>query len=624
MSGFGDILRVDLTGGTIERSRLDGHTVDSVLLGRGYNSRRLLDSLSSGTEPLSPENPLLITCGLLTGSAAPTSARVHVSARSPQTGLLGSSSVGGKVGPALRGSGLQGIEVTGASHTPVYLFIDGDTVELRDAAFLWGLETAEAAAAIMATYDDEGLVMFVIGPAGEKLVPIACIVTQLGHAAGRTGMGAVMGSKMLKAVVVRPHKQKAQADPVVRAAVKDYLDKIKASPRYEDKAAHGTSSAVNWTNEMGMLGTRNYSRPTFDSAAAIDGTSMDRYVERFRSCSRCPVHCKAEVKIESGPYAGLAGERPDFEPIASWGSKSGLEDPEAVIFLHNLCDRLGLDSVSAGNAVAFGMELFEKGMITAHDTNGLELVWGDVEVMEKVVREMAAGEGIGGMLGAGVREAARRIGRGADRYAFHVKGLELTAFDPRGASATGLGYAVSSRGGDFTSVYARHEWSLTEDEALERYGTAEAADRLSPVGKAQMVRTSMAICAVLDSIGLCKIPALTLVNEYDLAMEARLVSTITGTETTPAALFEIGERILNIERLFNQRFGAQQEDDSLPAAFCEEPLTEGPCAGSTVDLDFMVREFYELMGWDEHGVPTLERLRALDLAHYVETTPGDE
>ncbi len=617
MPSVGDILHVDLSRRSTVRRPVDGGIVGRVLLGRGLNSLTLLEKVSAQVGPLDPENPLLFTCGLLTGTQAPSAARVHVSARSPLTGLLGSSSVGGKVGPALRANGVQSVMVWGRARAPVYLLIAGGRAELRDASHLWGLEGPETVARLREELEDDGLVMFLIGPAGEHLLPLACIVTQRGHAAGRTGMGAVMGSKNLKAIVVKGAKEAAETSEEARAAVRRYLAKIKAAPNYADKAAHGTSSAVNLVNEMGMLASYNYERPRFKEAAAIDGTSMDPFVERLRACQRCPVHCKAELHLTSGPYAGLQAERPDFEPIVSWGSKSGLSDPEAIIYLHNLCDRFGIDSVSAGNAVAFAMELWEKGIVTAADTGGLELTWGDVDVMEALIRQMAAGEGFGELLGRGVREAARVIGRGAERYAYHVKGLELTAFDPRGASAAGLGYAVSNRGGDFTSVYARHEFSLTPEQAKALYGDERAADRTSPVGKAAMVKRSIVICAVLDAIGLCKIPALTLVNEFDLSSEAELVSAVAGLPVTPEDLFEIGERIMDIERLFNIRFGAATADDSLPEVFVREPLGEGPAAGNTVELETMIREFYEAMGWSAEGVPTEDRLRELGLEEFV-------
>lgn len=613
MRPLGDILDVDLTARTTARRPLDEAVVRRVLLGRGLNSLTLFGEVGAEVGPLDAANPLLFTCGLLTGTQAPSAARVQVSARSPLTGLLGSSSVGGTVGPAFRANGVQSLQIAGRADAPVYLYISGGAVEVRDASHLWGLDVKESVRALGDEIAELGLVMFLIGPAGEHLLPLACIVTQRGHAAGRTGMGAVMGSKNLKAVVVKTAKDADRASEEARAAVKSYLAKIKAAPNYADKAAHGTSSAVNPVNEMGMLGSYNYQQPRFAEAAAIDGTNMDQYVEKLRGCSRCPVHCKAELRLASGPYAGLEGERPDFEPIVSWGSKSGLADPEAIIYLHSLCDLFGIDSVSAGNAVAFAMQLWEEGIVTAEDTGGLELAWGDATVMEALLRQMAAGEGFGAVLGRGVREAARLIGRGAEKYAYHVKGLELTAFDPRGASATGLGYAVSNRGGDFTSVYARHEFSLTPEQAKDLYGEELAADRTSPVGKAPMVKRSMIICAVLDSIGLCKIPALTLVNEFDLVSEAELVSAVAGLPVTPEELFVIGERILNIERLFNMRFGADAGDDMLPDLFLDEPMPEGPAEGSTIDLDTMLREFYAVMGWTEEGVPTDARLRDLGL-----------
>ncbi len=613
----GDIVAVDLTAGTIARRPLDDGVMAAVLLGRGLNSLTLLRDGAALIDPLDPANPLLFTCGLLTGTSAPTAARVHVSARSPLTGLLGSSSVGGTVGPALRANGVQSLQLSGRAQSPVYLYLAEGSVQIRDASGLWGLDAPETAQRLASDLAEDALTMFIIGPAGEHLLPLACIVTQRGHAAGRTGMGAAMGSKNLKAIVVKGRVEGGSDGDAARAAVGRYLAKITAAPNYADKAAHGTSSAVTFVNDMGILGSYNYERPHFEQAAAIDGASMDQYVERLRSCRRCPVHCKAEVRVSSGPYAGLVGERPDFEAIASWGSKAGVADPEAVIYLHNLCDRFGIDSVSAGNAVAFAMHLWERGVLTIETTGGLRLAWGDVAVMEALIRQMAAGEGLGALLGRGVREAARVIGPEAERYAYHVKGLELTAFDPRGASAAGLGYAVSNRGGDFTSVYARHEFSLTPAQAEALYGDERAADRMSPVGKAAMVKRSMIICAVLDCIGLCKIPALTLVNEFDLSSEAELVSAVAGIPVTPEHLFTIGERIVDIERLFNLRAGADAGDDTLPAVFLDEPLTEGPAAGGTIDLAPMVAEFYELMGWSPEGVPSKRTLHRLHLEEYA-------
>jgi aldehyde:ferredoxin oxidoreductase len=344
---------------------------------------------------------------------------------------------------------------------------------------------------------------------------------------------------------------------------------------------------------------------------------MVPYIEHYRSCQACPVHCKAEVRLTSGPHEGTYGDRPDFEPIVSWGVKAGIADPDEVIYLHHLCDIFGLDSVSAGNAVAFAFDLFEKGIIDTGDTGGLELRWGDAEAAATLMRQMAANQGLGALLGHGVRAAAEHIGRGAERYAYHVKGLELSAYDPRAAMGAGLAYAVSQRGGDYTSAYVRHEASMTPEEAQAFYGDARAADRTSTGGKAQMVKLGMTVGAVLDSLGMCKIPSLSLVDDYDLENEAELVTEVAGMPTSAAELLLVGERILTIEQLLNRRLGAGRADDDVPAMFHDEPLPDGPSAGATIDPAAMVAEFYGLMGWTEAGAPSAARLRELGLGEYV-------
>jgi len=604
----------------LSRRQVAGHPCDpavtgAVLAGRGRGALHLLEEVGPEVDPLGPDNLLFIGLGLLTGTVAPSSARIHLTARSPLTGYLGSSSIGGKVGPALRSAGVGGLCLRGRAEDPVYLLVEDGGVTLQAAGDLWGLDVRQAAEKL-GNRHGPAAVMLLIGPAGENQVPLACITTQRGHAAGRTGLGAVMGAKKVKAVVVLEGARSDPAGPGARAAVKAYLHKIRTSPRYAEFAEFGTTAAVGWANRQGMLATRNFAQPQYLAAAALDGPNLDRYVERRRGCPRCPVHCKAEVRLTAGRFAGLAGERPDFEPLVAWGSKCMLGDPEAVFHLHNLCDRLGLDSVSAGSAVAFAMHLFERGILTERDTGGRALHWGDVDAMEKLVWDMAFARGFGAILAGGVRGAAGVIGRGAERYAYHVKGLELTAYDPRGAYGAALGYAVSNRGADFTSVYARHEFDITPEDAFRLYGTVEAGDPLSPAGKAAMVRRGMLVCAVLDSIGICKIPALSLINEYDLDEEAALVSALGGVELSAADLFGAGERILNLERLFNLRCGATVKEDGLPEVFHREPLASGPAAGYTVDVAGMRSEFYALMGWSPQGVPTAAKLSELGLERF--------
>jgi len=628
MDGFGDRLIVDLGAGTVERVPITPAEAARTLLGRGLNSLTLLDRLQPDVDPLGPENDLMLSAGLLTGSGTPTAARLHASARSPLTGVLGSSSVGGTPGPAVRRHGIASIVLRGRAPGPVLLHIDTKgRARLRDAAAFWGLETTEQARdGIAAHLAAERFVMLLIGPAGEHQLPIACIVTHRGHAAGRTGMGAVMGSKLLKAIVIEPAKgatQKSILSREARAAFRDYVAAIKAAPRYEERVHHGTTTAVGWTQKRGILSTRNYTQSEFEGASRIDGPRLEPLIERRRSCQGCPVGCKAELRLEKGRHAGVAAERPDFEPLVSWGAKSGLDDPEEIVFLHHLCDLYGIDSISAGNAVAFALDLFERGILSPEDTGGLELTWGNAEAMEALVRQMGTGEGFGAVLGQGVRNAAAAIGDEADGLAYHVKGLELTAFDPRGAFATALGYAVGSRGGDFTSIYARHELTQTREEALERYGDERAADSTSPVGKAAMVRRGMIVCAVLDSIGICKIPILSIVSDYSLEREAELVTQVTGVRTSADDLFTTGERIVTAERLLNLRFGATAADDALPERFLEEALPDGPRAGSRLDLQSMLAEFYQLMGWSSSGVPTLGLLRRLGLLEHAPDAAGD-
>jgi len=617
--GFvGRLLTVDLSEEGVEQSDLPGLVVRRFLGGRGLNAWLLAENIGPDVDPLGPENVLVLSCGLLTGTEAPASSRLHVGARSPLTGLLGSSNVGGHFGAALRAAGLQAVVIRGRAPRPVLLWIGDDGVELRDASDLWGLDSREAAERLRSELG-EGVRLFVIGPGGENRVRYACIMTGTRHAAGRTGMGAVMGSKNLKAIAVSAQRPRSKVDPRVRQLVRAYLERIRNAPRYEIYARYSNSAFVEWADEMGMLATRNYQHVHFPGAERIDGKRLIEYVTRSRSCYRCPVHCKAEIEIHRGRYAGTRGERPDIEPIVNLGAKCGLDDPEALLYLYNLAGDLGLDVISAAGALAFAMELYERGIITDQDTDGIRLTWGNAEAMEAMMRRIARREGFGDVLAEGVSRAARIIGRGAEAYALHTKGMELTAYDPRGALGSALGYAVSSRGGDWTSVYALPELRWTPEEGREWFGTEKAVDRLSLEGKGAMVKRTMVVSAVLDSLGMCKVPVLSVLCDFRLENEAELVAALTGWEVDGEELALVGERILNLERLFNLRHGATPEDDDLPDRFTEERVTDpGPTQGMAVDIQKLVADFYTAMGWDTAGRPTLEKLRELDLEEFIE------
>ena len=301
-------------------------------------------------------------------------------------------------------------------------------------------------------------------------------------------MGAVMGSKNLKAIAVRGQRQRFEHDEATETLLRDYVAKVRASPRYETWARFSNTAMVAWAHEAGLLATHNYRRVRFEGAERIDGTRLMDYVTRPRSCHRCPVHCKAGIEIREGPYAGTRGARPDLEPIINLGSKCGVDDPEAVLYLYNLAGELGIDAISTGGALAFAMDLYERGILSVKDTDGLELTWGNAEAMATMMRSIALRKGFGAVLAEGVRRAAEQIGRGAEAYAYHSKGLELTGYDPRGGMGTALGYAVSTRGGDFTSVYAVPEYRWQPEQGREWFGSEKAVDRLSVDGKGQLVK----------------------------------------------------------------------------------------------------------------------------------------
>jgi aldehyde:ferredoxin oxidoreductase len=613
VSFLGRVLTVNLTEHTAVSSPCDEGLVRQFLVGRGANSLRLYQTVGAEVAPLDPGNCLVMSCGLLTGTEAPSSSRLHVSARSPLTGLLGSSNVGGHFGSALRGVGIQSLVFEGRADKPVYLLVTEEGALLEDAGDLWGADAWQTQE-ILRQRHGENVRIMAIGPGGESLVRYGCIMTERGHSAGRTGMGTVMGSKLLKAVVVRGRTAPPSGDEHTKEVVRRYATAIRNAPRYPTYSKYSNTTFVNWADETGILATRNYQRNRFEGADRIDGTRIIDYVTRPTGCHRCPVHCKAALKIDDGPFAGTSGERPDIEPIVALGSKCGVDNVEAVLYLYNLCGRLGIDVISAASTLAFAMDLTEHGILTRSDTDGLDLSWGNHLAMGEMLNRIAHREGFGALLAEGVAEAARLIGKGAQQYAYHSKGLELTAYDPRGAMGTALGYAVSNRGGDFTSVYALPEYRWTPEEGEQEFGTPLAVDRLSTVGKGLLVKRAMSVSAVIDSLGLCKVAALSVVGDFSLVAEAELTSAISGFAFTPAEMLRVGERVVTVERMFNLLHGATRADDQLPDHFLRDGLPDIPNQGSTVDLAPMISDFYSTMGWDEGGRPLPARLRELGLS----------
>jgi len=600
-------LNVDLTEKRHFLSPVQDRILKTSIGGRGFNVAYLFDRISGQIDPLGRDNCLLFSCGLLTGTAAPASSRLHINAVSPLTGLLGSSNIGGQAGAWLRSCGLQRIIIRGRSDNPVYLYIEEDFAEIRDARFLKGLDTFETQERIKDFLGNRQLACLVIGPAGENMARFACIISGRDHAAGRTGMGAVMGSKNLKAIVmVKGGKKKLPIKKSqARDAVRQYVKRIKASPDFKTFAQYGGAGYVKWADDMGIMPTRNYQGNRFHQVDSIDGRHLETFKLKSSGCYNCPVQCKAVLSFDRKEDPEQTATRPEFEPMLNIGSKCGLDDLEAIVYLDNLCSRLGVDSTSAATTMAFAMDLYDRGILTRDDTHGLDLTWGNAPVMETLISQMAFAEGFGALLSKGVRQAARVIGKGADQYAAHVKGLELSAYHPGSIMGTALGYAISSRGGDYNNVYASLEYRWSKDQASHSFGSPEAVDIHATRGKGELIRRAVLVNIVLDSLGLCKVPVLSMIGAFDLRGEAELASSLTGLTITADALFKVGDRIAGMERCFNLRQSPDMDRDTLPAMFMDQP-------GSSLNqetLDAMISEYYTAMGWDEYGNPDPDLLK---------------
>jgi aldehyde:ferredoxin oxidoreductase len=420
-----------------------------------------------------------------------------------------------------------------------------------------------------------------------------------------------MGAKQLKAVVIRKGTVKPfdARGGMIGDAVGAYVKKIRSSPDFKIFSQFGGAGYIKWADDLGVMGTRNYRQRRFEMVDQVDGRQLRADKVRSSGCYRCPVQCKADLKFKDGRLQGQTATRPEFEPMINLGSKCGLGDLQAVVYLDNLCTRLGLDSTSAATTIAFAMDLYEQGILNGADTDGMTLNWGDAAAMETLIRQMAAGEGLGGLLAQGVKRAADIIGNDAPKFAAHVKGLELTAYHPGAILGSALGYAVSSRGGDYNNVYAslEHRWSAEKGNA--EFGSPESVDRMRPGGKGRLVRRAVLVNIIVDSLGLCKVPTLSLLGTFDLENEAMLTSAVTGMAVTAGDLFRIGERVATLERLFNLKHLPDMEDDRLPELlFDQEDHVLTPAI-----LEQMILEFYTAMGWDAKGRPLAETLERLGI-----------
>lgn len=594
---FGRLLFADLSAGRCEFREMPPQALDW-LGGRGFNVWYLYHHLPPDAAPLGPENLLIFSNGFLTGSAAPCAARLHVNALSPLTGILGSSNIGGHAGARIRSCNLSSIIISGMAAAPAYLYVSEEGADIRPAGDLWGLDAFETQEVLKNRYKTDKVRVLAIGRGGENRVRYASILSERDHAAGRTGMGAVMGAKQLKAVVIaRGGFRQFPADtPEKKQAIKTYVSRIRNAGEFKFFSTYGSAGYIDWANELGVMSGKNYSEIGVDDTSAIDGRKLADRVVRPSGCFKCPVQCKAELTENA--------TRPEFEPVMNFGPKCGLTDLPAIVRMDNLCSRLGIDTTSTASAIAFAMALREKGILPQNP----DLSWGNADAMEGLIRDIAARRGLGDLLAKGVRAAAQTIGGNAADYAAHVKGLELTAYHPNGIMGTALGYAVSSRGGDYNNVYASLEYSWTPDQARSEFGTPEAVNIHSIRAKGQLIKKAVITNILVDSLGLCKVPVLSLLRSFNLESETDLINGLTGLSITRDELFRQGEAIAGLEKWFNIRHGkVTAEDDCLPDMFfsaCADPSAgSGKGVLTRERFDTMLADYYQAMGWDAKGTP---------------------
>lgn len=598
---IGKILRVDLTERRISTEKLDAEIAKKFIGGKGLGAKILYDSLKLGTDPLSPENILIFASGPLTATLAPTSARWAVVTKSPLTNIFLDCQVGGYFGAAMKLAGFDCIIMEGKADSPVYLWVHDGNAEILNAGDLWGKGCFETENTLKKRLGESAHVAS-IGPAGENLVRYSCISVDKYRQAGRGGAGAVMGSKNLKAVAVRSASYKIEyADPEgFREAAKKALKVIRENSFIPLRRKYGTPIWVAPVNKAALLPTRNFRTGVFEKAENISGETMrDKIVVKDGTCYNCIIQCWKYTHVESGKYKvdELAG--PEYESIALLGSDCGVGSIEAVAHASMLCDDLGLDTISTGNSIAFAMECYERGLLTAEDTDGLELKFGNADAEIEMVKKIAYRKGLGNLLAEGVRRASKKIGDGSERFAMHVKGLEIPGYDPRGAFGMALAYATSDRG-------ACHQRAWTVRAEIE----GKLEPRFSTKGRARFVKETQDERAMCFSLVLCDFAPLEVKHFVELLNKA------TGFNFTVEDYLKTGERIWNLTRLFNVREGITRKDDTLPPRFMEEPLPEGVTKGQVVTkemLDEMLDEYYALRGWDKNGVPTEEKLKELGL-----------
>jgi aldehyde:ferredoxin oxidoreductase len=594
------LLRINLSTKSVKEEAIDEKNIKLFLGGRGVAAKYYYDEIGTEVKPFDEENKIIFMTGPLTGAPVYSSTKMQLATKSPLSGKYICSNSSGSFGPHLKFSGYDGIILEGKSETPVYIIIKDNEIKFEDASNLWGLKTTEVDEALKKEHNDPKLSVLSIGQGGENLVRYACIQVDT-RSFGRGGAGAVMASKNLKAIAVKGTSKLPLAN---EEALSEYIRSNMANTR-NSKAGHtkyGTAQYTEILNNLGCYPANNFQTAVFEGAESIYATELvEKYKIKNYACYRCPVACGQVCEVKEGPFKGAVSD-PEYETIGSFGGQCGVKDLGAIIAANMYCDEYGIDTMQTGTIIAMAMELYERGIITKEDTDGLELNFGNGEAMVEMVHRIAKREGIGEVFSGSYTEIFGKIPE-AEKYAMHVKGMAFAAYEPRGFFGMGLAYGTSSRG----ACHNVGGWTIRDELQSGNY------DRFALVGKGKLVKDIQDTRAYIDSLGIC-----TVVRSgmgFTDKPKDKVLEYVTGYDFTPE-LMTIADRIYTLERMIMVKEGITRNDDMLPDRTMKELLPSGPAKDKVLTkemYDIMLDEYYTLRGWDSNGVPTNEKLEETQL-----------
>jgi aldehyde:ferredoxin oxidoreductase len=604
---MGKILRVDLTSRTLREEPLDWETARAFIGGSGYGTRIIHDEVPGDTDPLSPANKLVFMTGPTTATSLPTTARYEVCTKSPLTNMWLDTSSSGWWARDFKMAGYDGLIVEGAADAPVYLWINDGKVEIRDASAFWGLDSDATQEAIIAELGDSKVRVSCIGPAGEKRVPLACVMNDEQRAAGRGGAGAVMGSKNLKAIAVRGTMKVPVADEArLKEISKELRSRLGGHPVISQFTPYGTAVLMEHGWVSGDVPNKNWGKGVWQHGCEeLNGRVMaETILKPHAACQGCFIRCARWIKIDEGPFA-MEGPGPEYETLAAFGTMLMNDDLASVCWANDLCNRYGVDTISTGSAIAFAMEAYEKGIISKEEA-GCELTWGNADAIVEMIHQIGNARGLGALLGQGVKRAAAELGRGTEDYAVHVKGMEVPYHDPRAYFSQATSYATGPRG-----ACHMHGASFVMEQGAPRpdTGIPPEVDRFDNEGKGILAMLAQDKYSVTGSMVVC----VMLSDGMIFADMANVLEAVTGEAWTAERVAQTGERITNLQRVFSLKCGITGSDDKLPKRLLEGP-DEGTHAGKVPDMAVLLADYYRERGWDAKGRPTRAKLEELGLA----------